>query len=337
MTQPETAVSSVAAPEGNAAPPTIEERFAVHTRDMIPDEEETPQEPDDGTFEEGETGPEQVAEADDADVEAEAEPDLPPIKAPASWTAEEQAEFGELPRALQETVTRREAEREKFVQAKSQEAARVRTELEATALAEVSQLAQAQIQRLQNLLPEIPEKPSAWLQVNNPQQWAEQTEVYEWAVAQHEAVQHDIQQTAMLAQTAEQERVSREHALNVSILAEQFPEYLSADTAPVQRKLLGSIATELGFSIADLANPTARDILALRKVSELKTKADKYDKLMAERMQHVRSGKQLPKVSRPGQPQGADVVNAKRLEADRQAMRSGDKDAAARVFGRHIR
>lgn len=329
-TQPEMAVGSVAAPEGTASEPTAEERLAAHAHAFEEQEEEDTAEPEDS--DQLETGDDDDLEADEGD-----EPELPPIKAPASWTAEEQAAFAELPRSMQETVTRREAEREKFVQAKSQEAARVKAEVENQALAEVQALAQNYAQRVQSFLPQIPEKPSAWLQVNDPLAYAEQQDAYDWAIAQHQMVQQELEQASTLAQTAAQEHARRTNAANVAILSEQFPEYLDPQQGVEHRKVLGTLAMELGFTADELAEPDARDILALRKVAELKTKADKYDKLMAGRMENVRRGKQLPKVSRPGQAQPQGAASARRLESDRNAMRSGDMDAAARVFGRHLK
>lgn len=335
-TQPETAVGSVAEPSGEVIKPSLEDRFAAHAG-VIEEDEESAEAPDEGEQEsEPDYGPK--AETDEAgDEEAEQAEDAPkPIAPPASWTAEEKAAFDGLPRELQETVTRREAEREKFVQSKSQEAARVKTQVEAQALAEVQKLAQTQAERLQTFLPQIPPKPNAYLQVEDPVAWAEQQDAHDWAVAQHLAVQQDIENANALAHHAGQEQAARNYQVNFAILSEQFPEYVDPVAGVEHRKALGTIATELGFTAEELADPDARDILALRHVAELKTKADKYDKLMAERMQGVRQAKQLPKVSKPGQPQPREAIAGRRLATDRNAMRSGDMDAAARVFGRHL-
>ena len=85
-------------------------------------------------------------------------------------------------------------------------------------------------------------------------------------------------------------------------------------------------------ALVPTAAPNARDILALRKVNEWKADADKYRKLMSERMSGVRAAKNAPKISRPGQPQAAGVTKGKQVARDRAAMRGGDRDAARRVL-----
>ena len=54
----------------------------------------------------------------------------PAVGAPATWTPEEKALFGQLPPALQQAVARRETERERFVHAKTQETAQTRHNLD---------------------------------------------------------------------------------------------------------------------------------------------------------------------------------------------------------------
>src|SRR3569833_3175336 len=58
----------------------------------------------------------------DADDLPDGEPDSdeagPAIAPPVSWTAEEKAKFQALPRDVQETLARRESERERFIQSK---------------------------------------------------------------------------------------------------------------------------------------------------------------------------------------------------------------------------
>jgi hypothetical protein len=44
----------------------------------------------------------------------------------------------------------------------------------------------------------------------------------------------------------------------------------------------------------------------------------------------------MPRVSKPGVAQGKGAVANQRYTADRQAMKSGDQDAAARVFSRFL-
>lgn len=325
MTQPEQAVGGATDEPIIAAEPTLDDRFAALSGEEKQEEEEPQQDaPPEGEGEPLEDEPEPEAE------------DIPPIKAPVSWTPEEQEEFSKLPRTVQETLTRREAERERFIQSKAQEAKAVRVHLQEQAVSELGNIHTQNIAALQALLPEIPEKPSAYLQVQDPHSYAAEMDQYEWAVAQHNNVQHLIQgiaqQHAQARQALEQERGEYTRAM----LQEQFPEFLDAAKGPELRQSLRSTAHALGFSDNDLTDLTAPQILALRNVSDLKAKADKYDALMTKQMERVRDAKKLPPVSRPGTPQGRGEAASQRYTADRQAMRNGDKDAGARVFSRFV-
>lgn len=331
MTQPTEAVGGDHNDTVVAAEPTLEDRFAAFGDEQ--DEEEQPQEvPTD------ELHPDDVAalEAEDAEAGDDAGPDdLPPITPPVSWTAEEKAEFAELPRALQETLTRRESEREKFVQTKAQEVKAATQKIEQTAAERIAQVQNASLETMKALLPEIPARPSASLMAQNPAQYAYQLESYENAIAQHQYVQQVAQQVQAHQSAAEQAAAEAEARENEALLREKFPEYFG-EQGPELEKALRSTALALGYTEDQLNYVNAQDVLAMREVSVLKAKADKYDTLMAKQMERVRDAKKLPKVSRPGVAVGKGAVANERYQADRQAMQQGDKDAASRVFAKFL-
>lgn len=325
MAQLETAAGDVPNDTVVATEPTIEDRFAAFGSDEDRDEEEP----------EGDLPPEGEHETE---PEPEDIPDeeVPAIQPPVSWTAEEKAEFADLPRAVQETIAKREAEREKFVQTKATEAKQARQTVEREAVEAIGRMENAHLQTLQAMLPEIPPEPNAFLQAQDPYAYASQMEAHKQAIAQHQYVQQVAQavnqRLSGLAQEANAMR-DREFA---EVLGEKFPEYLDESKKPELKREFQSTLRALGYPEGQIDNADAEDILALRVVSQLKAKADKYDTLMAKKMEGVRSAKTLPKVSRPGTPQGRGTIEAQRYGADRQAMRSGDKDAAARVFSRFV-
>lgn len=72
----------------------------------------------------GEPGPEAPETAQGSET-----PPAEVPEAPSSWTPEEKAMFGQLPPELQQTVIRRETERERFVHTKAQETAQARHQL----------------------------------------------------------------------------------------------------------------------------------------------------------------------------------------------------------------
>ena len=95
---------------------------------------------------------------------------------------------------------------------------------------------------------------------------------------------------------------------------------------------LASIARELGYSDDLIASAGAHDILAMKKVAELKAKADRWDALQRKKMETVRAAKALPKVAKPGTAQPKGAAQNERYQADRQRMKAGDRDATLRIF-----
>lgn len=326
MTQPQEAVGGATDEPIIAAEPTLEDRFAAFSDH---EDEEAPQ---DAAPEDAPANDDTLPEADEIEV---TDDDLQPITPPVSWTAEEKAEFAELPRALQETLTRRESEREKFVQTKAQEVKQATQKAEQTAAERIAQVQNASLETMKALLPEIPARPSASLMAQNPAQYAYQLESYENAIAQHQYVQQVAQQVQAHQSAAEQAAAEAEAKENEALLREQFPEYFG-EQGPELEKQLRSTALALGYTEDQLNYVNAQDVLAMREVSVLKAKADKYDTLMAKQMERVRDAKKLPKVSRPGVAVGKGAVANERYQADRQAMQQGDKDAASRVFAKFL-
>src|SRR3546814_5587834 len=67
-------------------------------------------------------------------------------------------------------------------------------------------------------------------------------------------------------------------------------------TAPELQRTLESIGAELGYPAELMAQASSTDILALKRASDWKAKAEKYDKLIAKRMEGVRAAKALPRM-----------------------------------------
>lgn len=316
----------------DAAELPIEDRFAA-----ITDEEsgEGPQ------VKEVEAPEGEIPKGDEAELQAEdvtddeAE-DLPPIAAPVSWTADNRQKFAELPRDLQEYVAARESDRERFVQAKAQEAAQTRAHVEREALSHLAQLQSAAAEQLAHYAAhfDVPE-PDPRLITEDPESYAHQLEQHRYYAAQREQAQLQAEHAHGEAQRAEQALRSREAEEFCAILNQHFPEFLEPSNAKL-REELGSIARELGYPAEQLAEANANDVLAMKKASDWRAKAQKYDTLMAKKMEKVREAGKLPKVSRPGVAQGRGAAEGARYAADRQAMKSGDRDAAIRTFSRFI-
>jgi hypothetical protein len=278
------------------------------------------------------------SEAGDAPGESDGAADGDPghlaaIDPPPSWTTEEQAAFAELPRTLQETLTRREAERERLIEAKAHEARSARSAVEREALATIHQLQAAYAGHLEHFEAQlaVPE-PDPRLIAEDPQLYALQLEQHRSSIAQRLEARHLLAEARAQAASAEREMAAREQEEIRAALAAAFPEYLDATSGPKLRETLGATALELGYSPEQLAGVDHVDILAMRKAHEWRQDALKYRALMAKRPERP----ELPRVSRPGTASTRGAAEGQRYAQDRQRMRDGDRDAARRVFGRFV-
>lgn len=266
--------------------------------------------PDDGPRESDEPDEDDDADPDDDDVgDDDADDDgEPAIAPPSSWKADEKAAFAKLPREVQETVTRREAERERFVQSKAQEAAQARQAVTQEAFEALAQIRAQQAQELDQIAAQItPQRPSPRLMAEDPDLYADQMEAYEYWSAQRQQVQQTAQQRQLEAESIKQQIAQQQAAHEAqqarAILSEKFPEYLDEERGPKLREELGSIAMELGYPAELLTNVDATDILAMRTALQWKTDAAKWRALQSRKMADVRAGKSKqppPRTARPG-------------------------------------
>lgn len=331
MTQPEEAVGGATDEPIIAAEPTIEDRFAARAAEI-----DKPEEEEDAPEAQAEDAPELTEEDVAEEGEAEDDESLPPIVPPVSWTAEEKEEFKQLPRALQETLSRRESEREKFVQSKAQEARQVEARVHAQVSDQFKNVATTFAQQIGALRVPIPERPSHQLQAEDPYTYAEIMDAHERAVAHNQWIEQTIGTVSEQVRQAQAADHQRDQVITLSLLAQDFPDYLDPEKGPEIRQKLGSTALRLGYSEEQINAADYHDIKAMKIVTDAFEKADKYDKLMAKKMEKVREAKNLPRVSRPGTAQGKGAVANQRYASDRDAMKRGDRDAAARVFGRFV-
>ncbi len=293
-------------------------------------------EPEEDTTEDGD-GPTAEVELDETDVEAEGQDEPAPINAPVSWTGENKAKFAELPPELQEYVATRETERERFVQSKAQEAARSRQTAEREALQVIENVQREAAQHLQQYAAQlaVPE-PDPNLIVEDPELYAQQLNAHRYYAAQSQQAQQQAQQAWAMAEQAQNEQLQYLQQQTLETLQTQFPEYLSEEQGTKLRQELGAVAIELGFTPEELAQPDARDILAMKKVATYKSKADRYDALMAKKMEGVRAAKSLPKVSRPGTRMSGTQVSQTRANAAWEATKNSKGAARNENFAAYL-
>jgi hypothetical protein len=296
------------------------------------------EDPDNHKDEEPEEGIEgdesEVAEEaeDETDIEAE-DDELPPIEAPVSWDAEAKERFAKLPREDQEYLSKREGERERFVQQKAQEAAQVRKDAEQAALSQLAQIERGYAQQLHQIAAQfdVPE-PDMALIATDPVTYAMQARAYQQAQAQRQQTQLQAQQLAQQAQEREAEAERLFHAEQTQALVKDFPEYLDPTTGPKLQTELSAVARELGYPPELIAQARASDILAMKTAAEWRADSLKLKALNAKKMEKVRAAKTLPKTSTPGQAKAPGAVRQAQYATDREAMRRGDTAATARVL-----
>lgn len=285
------------------------------------------------------------AEADEAEAEAdqeeaeEAEETLPPIDPPVSWDAEAKAKFAELPRDLQETVQKREAERERFVQQKSQEATRAQHTALQQAQAELAQINEGYARQYQQIADSIQvSEPDPMLQVTDPVAYAQHMRAFQQANAQRNAAQQRAREHAQQAQWQQAQAEQAEHAEQVRIITEQFPEYADPTSGPELQRKLSAVAKRLGYPDELISQARATDILAMREVANVFDKADKYDALMKDKMAKVRAAKGKPPVTaRPGVAQGADQLRARDARSALEVAKSSkNRDVQGAAFLQYL-
>lgn len=317
MTQPETAVGGEPIVDSQLTP---EDRLSAAFDDPANHQEEEPAE-------------EETPEADDEPTDEEEADDLPPIDAPVSWDAEGKAVFASLPREAQEIVQKREADRERFVQQKSQEATRARQEVEQAAHQQLAEYDARVSQHLQSLAEQLqPQRPNPQLLQYDPQAFYAQQAQYEADVAQRQQLQQQAENHAHQAQSRAAQAEQAHNAEQHRLIVEQFPEYADPTTGPRLQAELSSVARELGYPPELIGQARATDIIAMKKVAEYKAKAAKYDALNSKKMEKVREAKGLRPVAKPGAAQAPGAARQSQYTQDREALRQGDGAATQRVL-----
>lgn len=327
-TQPTEAVANDASAPVEAAADPFE---ALAEEFLGPDEPEE-DELQEHEAEEGED-PENAEEV--AEEAVEEEPELPPIDPPTSWDKEAKDRFTKLPREDQEYLAKRESERERFVQAKSQEAAQAQRNAQIEAMKAAEQIKAEAVQHLQRYAQQFEVRPpSAELFAQDPVAYARQLEAYQNSHAQREQAQRDAERFRAEQQQIQQARQQHEAEAFHQRLQAEVPEVFDPATGQEVLKELTATAELLGFDPNEISDVTA--IKALKVTSEWKTKAAKYDALMKKQMERVRSGKTPPPIAKPGTAKLPEQTRKARGDAAwnqaLEAARSGNRNRRDQAF-----
>jgi len=299
---------------------------------LEPDEEEEESSPVEGDDE-----LEAEAEGEETQDESD-EPEAPAIDAPVSWGTDAKELFSQLPPELQTQVAEREAQREKVVQRATTEAA----EAKRTALIEAeTAVANTQRQYASELAQYAemvrPQMPDPSLAQTDPQQYVQEFAYYNAMNAQYQQMIQQSQAAAQEAGQREQTVASEMQAAEIRKLVIELPEWSDPEARKTLLTDLETIGAELGYSPEAMAQAGADDILALKKASDWKSKAAKYDALQKSKMEKVRTAKTLPKVVRPGVAPTRGEINSTRVQESWNMVKTAkSKDAQSAAFADYL-
>lgn len=285
---------------------------------------------------EGDDVPETDADADDADADDEGdeqddegdEPETPAIDAPASLTADEKAQFAQLPVEAQRLIADVESRRNTQVQQATTRAAEAQRLAQATAASANADAKAAYAEQLMVFTANFaPQAPDPALASADPARYIALDAQYRANSAQHNQM---VQQITALRDEAEREIAQHE---NAAIKAEweaviaDIPE--ARDAGQLQQLLdsLSPLAADLGYPPELIAQARPTDIRAVKRAAEWKAKADKWDAAQGRKMQRVRDAKTAkPDAAKPVKASGERQLN----EAQARLRQTGsDADAMA--------
>lgn len=299
--------------------------------DEEPETEEAPEE-------EGDEPLEQEEDTQEGDDEPESEEEeAPAIDAPVSWGTDAKEQFAQLPPELQAFVSEREAQRERLVQQKTTEAAEARRNAVIEANQTVAELQQQYAQSLEQYASRfVPQRPDPRLLQQDPVAFYQLQAEYEADVQQRQ----DAEQRALYArQEAEQRQqmaLAQQNEAEMAAIAASVPEWHD-EVKRAALTDLASVGAEMGYPSELLGQVDVTDFNALRKASEWRAKAMKWDNAQKANMAKVRSAKTLPKVVKPGiTPTNGEVSQGKAQAAWQQAKGAKSKDAQTSAFASYL-
>jgi hypothetical protein len=332
--------------ETEALPPVTDLQSAVpHLEGLLdmsgsqssdPQEDNAPEteqlesaEPDQG---EADTTPEEEpASGDDQEV---TEPDEnPAIIPPNSWNAEEKEQFKLLPPEIQQTLARRESERDSAVSQRMQQLAEQRKSIEG----QVAQATQAQTQYAQTLnqllsltVPELQEiENTDWVRLASEDQheYIRRTAVRDGLRQRVGYMQQQMQQV----QQQQQQQMLAQHQEHLvqqyQVLTEQVPEFRDANKAQALVQDIGQTMQGYGFTTEEIGSVAdARIVRVMARLAVLERQEAVKRSALAKR-----TSAPAPRMMTPNAPPTRqDNQNKKMSEQFNTLKRSGSvRDAAA--------
>lgn len=232
-----------------------------------------------------------VAEHEDVDGAEPVEGGEDAIQPPAALNAEGKAIFATLPKEAQQWWADTEKNRARQVtEATTKAAQRERDAITLHQRAEAEAKGRYAQQLMTYLASQQPREPDP-SQYQDMNEYSRARAIYQHQANQFAAQVQQIQALGAEAQQGMHGLTEQQRQQDATRLRDSFPEWFDEAKGPQHVERLTAVGAELGYSPELMAQANADDILALRKVADLKEKADKWDKLQSTRMAQVRAGK----------------------------------------------
>jgi hypothetical protein len=268
--------------------------------------------PDTGADESRPTGDE-----DDKGTGEQPPPAAAAIEPPASWSQDEKAAFSQLPPALQQTVARRESQREALVTQRSQEAAEARRAFDGERQAAVA-LRSEYLQGLQKMMVLAAPEAAAlsnvdWVavQAQSPAEYTRLHAMREALRSRLGAIEQEFQQGQAQLSAYQQQQLGQLVAAEHQALNAKMPDFGDGVKGAQLRKDLGTYLRDAGgFTPQEIS--TAYD----HRLVVLATKAMLYDRQLANAASaDAKRNNPAPQVRAPGTSQDNDRGPQGRLQA----------------------
>lgn len=273
------------------------------------------------------------SDADEAELELDDEQDAEPAKAidaPVSLNADEKTRYAQLPPEAQQFVAELEARRNTQVQQATTKASEAQRTAEARAAQADAQARHTYAEQLSKFADALaPQAPNP-ANYNDQIQYLTDEAQYRQAKAQHDQFVQQVQTVKQEASQGIDQAFIQERDRALMMI----PEVQNEATQPAYFGKVFEAAELLGFDRETVTTKaTAQEISMLRAISDMKTKADKYDAAMSKQMQRVRSGK--PRTMTPGAAQ----VRGTSAEGDalaKQFKQNPSRETAAAMIEKYL-
>lgn len=295
------------------------------TADAAPEEGEPEGEPAEASgAEENDEGTEP------ADTEEEVRPAIDP---PVSWNGADRAEFAKLTPEAQAIVVRREGERDRYVQQRTQQVAEESRALAQARLQEQQDYA-ANLQRL--LFVASPEA-GKYAQIDWQRLAVEQPAEYVRLSAERDGLrnrigelQNELQRVQSAAQQQQAIELAKVREEQLRLLQQAMPVFTDPVKGPQMARDIGSWLHEQGFTPEEIGQ------VYDHRIFKVVAKAMQADRAAAARKAVVADRQPPPTVQPSGTKQRSDRTAAQRRDAKMAALRKSGSQADALEYLKEI-